>query len=108
MARGQVRDERKEQQRRDRINQWRASRVGLQAFCAQHSLATASFYHWRRVLTRRAADRPVFVPKIALAEAVPVPAGALAVVLGDARSLRVSPGFDAATLRHRFVSLSVK
>jgi hypothetical protein len=99
MAPGWARDERKELQWRRWIDQWRASGRGVRAFCARHGLATASFYNWRRVLARRAAEEPVFVPVQVVADAVPAQASALEVVLVDGRAVRVAPGFDEATLR---------
>jgi hypothetical protein len=62
-------------------------------------LATPSFYAWRRVLGRRAAEKAVFVPVQVVADAARTPASALEVVLADGRAVRVAPGFDAATLR---------
>ena len=56
MALGRARDEQKERQWRRRIDQWRVSGLSVLAFCAQHGLSSASFYHWRRVLERRAAE----------------------------------------------------
>src|SRR5262245_9656921 len=99
MAPGRARDERKEQQWRRRINQWRASGLSVRGFCARQGLATASFYHWRRVLERRAAEAPAFVPVQVVADATPAEASALEVVLVGGRAVRVAPGFDAATLR---------
>ena len=99
MAHGRARDERKERQWRGMIGEWQASGLSVRAFCARHGLATASFYNWRRVLQRRAADEPAFVPVRVVAEAVPALATALEVVLTDGRMVRVAPGFDAATLR---------
>jgi hypothetical protein len=100
MAPGRTRDEEKERQWRRRIDQWRASGLSVRAFCARHGLATASFYNWRRVLQRRAADeQPAFVPVHVVAGAAPDQASALEVVLTDGRTVRVAPGFDATTLR---------
>ncbi|HTH48260.1 MAG TPA: IS66 family insertion sequence element accessory protein TnpB [Candidatus Limnocylindria bacterium] len=100
MAPGRARDERKERQWRRWIKQWRASGLSVQAFCARQDLAPARFYHWRRVLERRAATEPTtFVPVQVVADAVPNRASALEVVLTDGRTVRVAPGFDAATLR---------
>ena len=99
MAPGRARDERKERQWQRRIDQWRVSGLSVRAFCAQHGLSPASFYHWRRVLARRAAEQPAFVPVQVVADAVPAQASALEVVLTDGRTVRVAPGFDAATLR---------
>jgi hypothetical protein len=100
MAPGRARDERKEQRWRLWINQWRASGLSVRDFCARHDLTTASFYHWRRVLEQRAAEEPVaFVPVQVVADVVSTRASALEVVLTDGRTVRVGPGFDAATLR---------
>src|SRR5436309_8966665 len=105
MAPGRARDERKEQQWRRWINQWRASGLSVRAFCARHGLATASFYNWRRELQRRAAaeqaaaEQPAFVPVQVVADAVPAQDSALEVVLAGGRTVRVAPGFDAVTLR---------
>jgi hypothetical protein len=67
-------------------------------FCARHGLASASFHAWRRVLERRAAERPAFVPARVVADATPAQASALEVVLLGGRTVRIAPGFDAATL----------
>jgi hypothetical protein len=99
MAPGRARDGDKERLWRRRIDQWRVSGLSVQAFCAQHGLSSASFYHWRRVLDRRAAEEPAFVPVQVVADAMPVQARLLEVVLADGRAVRVAPGFDAATLR---------
>ena len=99
MVPGRARDERKEQQWRRRISQWRASGLSVRAFCARHGLASASFYAWRRVLERRAAEQPAFVPVQVVADTMPAQTSALEVVLADGRTVRVAPGFDAATLR---------
>jgi transposase len=106
MAPGRARDERKEQQWRRWIDQWRGSGLSVRDFCARHDLASASFYHWRRVLAGRAAEQPAaFVPVQVVADAVPAQASALEVVLVDGRAVRVAPGFDAATLRRLLVVL---
>ena len=99
MAPGRARDEEKERQWRRRIDQWRVSGLSVPAFCAQHGLSSASFYHWRRVLERRAAEEPAFVPVQVVADDTPAQASALEVVLTDGRAVRIAPGFDAATLR---------
>jgi hypothetical protein len=100
MAPGRARDERKERQWQRWISEWRGSGLSVRAFCARHGLASASFYAWRRVLERRAAEEPAFVPVQIVADATPAQASALEVVLLDGRTVRVAPGFDAATLRH--------
>jgi hypothetical protein len=99
MVPGRARDEHKERQWRRRIEQWQASGLSVRDFCARHGLATASFYNWRRVLERRAAERPPFMPVQVVADAVPDQASPLEVVLAGGRTVRVAPGFDVATLR---------
>ena len=99
MAPGRARDERKEQQWRRRVGEWQASGLSVRAFCQQRGLTVASFYAWRRVLERRAAEQVVFAPVQVVADAPPTQTGALEVVLADGRVVRVAPGFDAATLR---------
>jgi len=99
MAYGRTRDEQKERQWRRWIGEWQASGLSVRAFCQRRGLTVASFYAWRRVLQRRDAERARFVPVQVLADAVPTQATALEVVLSDGRTVRVAPGFDAATLR---------
>jgi hypothetical protein len=99
MAPGRARDERRERQWRRWISEWRASGLSVRAFCARHGLATASFYHWRRVLERRAAEEPALVPVQVVVDAVPAQASALEAVLPSGRTVRVPPGFDEATLQ---------
>jgi transposase len=99
MAPGRTRDERKEQQWRCWIGEWRASGLSVRAFCERRGLATPTFYAWRRTLERRAAQKAAFVPVQVLADALPAQTSALEVVLAEGRTVRVAPGFDAATLR---------
>ena len=99
MAPGRAREERKERQWRRRISEWRASGLSVRAFCARHGLASASFYAWRGVPERRAAEHPESVPVQVVADATPTQASALEVVLLGDRTVRIAPGFDAATLR---------
>jgi hypothetical protein len=99
MAYGRARDEQKERQWRRWIAEWQASGLSGRAFCQRRDLTIASFYAWRRVLQRRDAERAAFVPVQVVADAVPTQTCALEVVLTDGRTVRVAPGFDAATLR---------
>ena len=99
MTPGRARDGRKERQWRRWISQWQTSGLSVRDFCARHGLATASFYNWRRVLERRAMERPAFVPVQVVADTPPPQAGALELVLPNGRTVRVTPGFDAVTLR---------
>jgi|SRR5579862_2649991 hypothetical protein len=99
MAQGRTRDERKEQQWRRWLGEWRSSGLSVRAFCARHGLTEPTFYAWRRVLAQRPAARRAFVPVEVVADQPTALASPLEVVLGDGRRLRVAPGFDAATLR---------
>ena len=99
MAHGRVRDEQKERQWRRWIGEWQASGLSVRAFCQRRGLTVGNFYAWRRVLQRRAAEKAAFVPVQVVADPVPTRTSALEVVLTDGRTVRVAPGFDAATLR---------
>jgi hypothetical protein len=99
MAQGKPRDERKERQWRRWLREWRASRLSVRAFCEGRGLAEHTFYAWRRELNRRAGESTAFVPVEVVAAAAPDPTAALELVLSGGRTLRVAPGFDAATLR---------
>jgi len=99
MAHGKARDERKARQWQRWIDQWRTSGLSVRTFCARHGLTTANFYNWRRVLKRRAAEHAVFAPVQVVPDTVLTHISALEVVLTDGRVVRVTPGFDAATLR---------
>jgi hypothetical protein len=97
MTPGKPRDARKERQWRQWIAAWQASGLSVRVFCARHGLAEPSFYAWRKKLTRWDAAAPAFVP----VQVVPdeTGAGGVTVVLAGGRTVRVSPGFDAATLQ---------
>src|SRR5438309_10990680 len=99
MAPGRARDEQKEGQWRRWIAQWQTSGLSVRDFCARHGLAVPNFYAWRRRLQRRAADTPAVVAVQVVADAPPAQASALELVLAHGRIVRVTPGFDAATLR---------
>ena len=100
MARGQ-RDQDKEHFWRRMVQRWRHSGRSVRDFCAQQELSEASFYGWRRTLAQRdqrtaaAPPLPAFLP----VQVVPTTPAPLELVLGNGRLLRVSPGFEAATLR---------
>jgi hypothetical protein len=99
MAHGKPRDVRKEQHWRGWIQRWQQSGLSVRDFCDRHHLALPSFYAWRRVLQQRDAAAGVFVPVRVIADAPPVAASGIEVVLAGGRRLQVSPGFDPATLR---------
>ena len=99
MTPGRARDQQKERQWRRWIARWQHSRSSVAAFCARHGLSPARFYAWRRTLQRRDAQPAPFVPVPVVPDRASTPASPLEVVLTDGRLVRVSPGFDATTLR---------
>src|SRR5262249_5676486 len=105
MTTGRARDERKERQWRRWISQWQASGLSVGGFCARRGLGTASLYTWRRVLERRARERPAFVPVQVVADTPPAQASPLELVLADGRAVRIATGFDAPTLRRLLAML---
>src|SRR5581483_4425366 len=108
MAKGKTRDRRKEQQWRRWMREWRGSGLTVRAFCDLHGLAEPSFYAWRRTLEERQAEPVAFVPVQVVGDVQPAAAGALEVVLSNARTARVAPGFDAATLTRLLAVLEDK
>jgi len=120
MAGGKV-DNGKERFWRDVIQRWqRCRRSGqtVRAFCAEHGLLEASFYAWRRTIAERdeqgaqsrsVRDEPSAVPTFVPVHVTPTAVTpVLDVVVGGGRVIRVSPGFDAITLRHLLAVLEEK
>lgn len=99
MAQVQGRDSRKEQQWRRWLRRQRESGLSVRVFCDRHGLSEPSFYGWRREIQRRDADAGAFTPVRVVADETPTPACCFEVALVGGRTLRVAPGFDAATLR---------
>ena len=98
MSTGKPRDLGKEQEWRRWLRDWQRSGLGVSAFCRRHGLATNRFHAWRRILAQRDAEQADFIPVRLLAENHSAN-GALEVLWASGRRLRVSPGFDVATLR---------
>lgn len=99
MAHGRPRDLHKEQQWRQWIRQWQHSGLSVRDFCARHALSQPTFYAWRRLLRQRDADATPFVAVQVVADPPTPPNSPLEIVLAGGRCLRVTPGFDADTLR---------
>jgi transposase-like protein len=81
---------------RQLVAQQQQSGVSVRAFCQQRGTSEHSFYQWRK---RLAANLPV---KFALVEthgAAPANGSALELILVSDERLRITPGFDIATLR---------
>jgi Transposase len=98
MSQGKPRDPRKEQQWRRWIRQWQQSGLSVRAFCARHHLAPPHFYAWRREIQQRDTVADSLVP-VQLVADEPAGPSTFEVVLAGGRTLRVAPGFDAASLR---------
>jgi hypothetical protein len=94
--------ESKERFWRTRVRQWRGSGLSVRAYCAEQGLSEPSFYAWRRTLTERDAAAVRFVPVQVTPEPQTTTAdhatGAVELVLGAGRRLRIGPGFDGPTL----------
>jgi transposase-like protein len=98
MAHGKPRDPRKEQRWRRLIQLWKNSDLTVRAFCAQHHVTQPSFYAWRRELQQRDAAT-TFVPVQVEPDDQSAPATPIEVVLAGGRCVRITSGFDPATLR---------
>lgn len=124
MPRRGERDRDKERFWRSILRQYRRSGLSVRDFCAEHHLAEANFYAWRRTIARRDQQalrqphedrhdsdhgQPDFVP-LRLADAVaPHPLAqpaTLEVMVAGQRLVRVPAGFDAATLRQLLAVLA--
>lgn len=103
------------------IEEWKASNLGVDAFCEARSLSPWSLYHWRRELeqrdrarqlvSRQAVALPLFVPvKVRASEAQPLSAQradvpgaarrdwALEIELAGGRRVRIVGDVDGALL----------
>jgi transposase-like protein len=101
MAHGKPLDLRKEQHWRRLIQLWKSSGLSVREFCARHHITRPSFYAWRRELQQRDAAT-AFVPvqvetndQLTRVNSIPT----IEVVLAGGQCIRVTPGFDPATLR---------
>jgi transposase len=95
MANGQQRDSKREAYWRGVMKRLRRSGLTARAFCARETLSEPSFYHWRRVLRQRDAERaapgalpgaPAFVPVVVSDAAAERSAGVEIEVRGEFRS----------------------
>ena len=98
MAYGKPRDPRKEQHWRRLIQLWKNSGLTVRALCARHHLSQPSFYAWRRELQQRDAAT-AFVPVQVETGDQPASSTHIESFLAGGRSIRITPGFDPATLR---------
>jgi transposase len=98
MAHGKPRDPRKEQHWRRLIQLWKNSGLTVRAICARHHITQPSFYAWRRELQQRDATT-TFVPVQVVTDDQPASSTPIEIFLAGGRSVRITPGFDPATLR---------
>jgi hypothetical protein len=98
MAHGKPRDPRKEQHWRRLIQLWKNSGLTVRAFCACHHITQPSFYAWRRELQQRDAAT-AFVPIQVVTDDQPASSTPIELFLAGGHSVRITPGFDPATLR---------
>jgi transposase-like protein len=115
--RGARRDPSKERLWRRLLRLFRRSGRTVREFCAEHEVSQPSFFAWRRTIAERdqqrrrrddpncmasaeplpkADEQPAFVPLRVVSTAACM---AFEVVLSDGRVVRVSAGFEAASLR---------
>jgi transposase-like protein len=82
------------------VRQFHGSGLSVRAFCEEHGLSVASFYGWRRTLAARDEAVVRFVPVQVTPQSLKGEgsAGAVELVLGAGRCLRIGPGFDGPTL----------
>jgi hypothetical protein len=102
MSKGKPRDLVKESQWRSLLARHDRSGLSVRAFCELHGLSEASLYAWRRTLQERDSAKVQFVPVHVTPEPKPTTTdgstGAIELVLGASRRLRIGPGFDGPTL----------
>jgi hypothetical protein len=97
----------KQQRWRELLKRFDAGGLTVRAFCRMYGISEPSFYWWRRELRRQRrqpSPTPAFVPVRVVAEAgdgvvdPKAAGGGIDVLLAGGRRVRVTPGFDAATL----------
>jgi transposase len=103
MSTNKQRSSSKERFWRRMLRRCRSSGLSVRAFCEEQGLSEPSFYAWRRTLTERDAAAIRFVPVQVTPPPQPITtaegsAGAVELVLGAGRRLRIGPGFDGPTL----------
>jgi len=115
-GKGPMRNSKKEQEWRERVQRWQQSGESVRAFCRREGLHESAFFAWRRELTRRRQERqaarterkqvkpsmpakPIrFLPvQVAVEDRTGDPGG-VEILLDAGRAIRVRPGFDRQTL----------
>ena len=115
-GKGPMRNSKKEQEWRERVQRWQQSGESVRAFCRREGLHESAFFAWRRELTRRRQERqavrterkqvkpstpakPIrFLPvQVALENRTGDPGG-VEILLDAGCAIHVRPGFDRQTL----------
>ena len=115
-GKGPMRNSKKEQEWRERVQRWQQSGESVRAFCRREGLHESAFFAWRRELQRRGQERqavrterkqvkpstsakPIrfFPVQVALENRTGDPGG-VEILLDAGRAIRVRPGFDRQTL----------
>ena len=115
-GKGPMRNSKKEQEWRERVQRWQQSGESVRAFCRREGLHESAFFAWRRELQRRGQERqavrterkqvkpstsakPIrfFPVQVALENRTGDPGG-VEILLDAGRAIRVRPGFDRRTL----------
>jgi hypothetical protein len=83
--------------------------IGIRQFCQQEGLSEASFYSWRKKLTKTLtsdSDKEAIKPKPFIQVSLPkAKSGGLELVLVSGHTLRIPSGMDRQTLIHVFSAL---
>ena len=98
MARGVLRDRKKETFWRRMVRAQSGSGVSVRGWCRKHGLSEAGFHWWRRELARRDVERPTFVPVRVMEDDPASTRGRIDIVLPGGRRVQVSGPVDRAML----------
>jgi hypothetical protein len=92
------------------IETWRSSGLTVRQFCRQEGLPEASFYSWRKKLTKTLtsdSDKEAIKPKPFIQVSLPkAKSGGLELVLASGHTLRIPSAIDRQTLTHVLSALS--
>lgn len=100
MARGELRDSKKELFWRKMVRGQPGSGLSIRAWCRKHALREPAFYWWRRRLLRRESETsaPAFVPVCIRAASAVEGIGPIQIVLADPPQVRVLGPVDRQAL----------
>jgi hypothetical protein len=91
------------------LETFKSSGLSVRQFCQQEGLSEASFYVWRKKLTKPAtfdSDKEAIKPKPFIQVSLPKSKSAgLELVLMSGHTLRIPSGTDRQTLTHVFSAL---